>query len=185
MTGRGPTDRAGDDVYTAVVPGLPNRTLVRYRIDVADTLGHAVRVPYADDESLNFAYFVYNGVPAYAARTRSVLGTPHTYPSQVMTSVPVYHLLTTAADFDQAVAYNSSDQHRQEQFQRATAYNWSGTFVYDGEVYDNIGYRLRQRNARYSAPTAASGASNSDSIAVVTRISGTWTATTTRRPGRS
>ena len=111
-----------------------------------------MRVPYADDESLNFAYFVYNGVPAYAAHTRSVLGTPHTYPSQVMTSVPVYHLLTTTADFDQAVAYNSSDQIDSGNYDARTAYNWSGTFVYDGEVYDNIGYRLRQRNARYGAP---------------------------------
>jgi hypothetical protein len=148
--GTGADAAAGDDVYTAVVPGLPNRTLVRYRLDVTDTRGHAVRVPYADDESLNFAYFVYNGVPAYVARTRSVLGTPHTYPPEVMTSVPVYHLLTTAADFDQAIAYNGSDQIDGGNYDARTAYNWSGTFVYDGQVYDNIGYRLRQRNARYS-----------------------------------
>ncbi len=144
--GSGPDAVAGDDVYTAVVPGLPNRTLVRYRIEAADLRGQAVRVPYPDDESLNFAYFVYHGVPAYAAWTRSVLGTPHTYPAEVMTSVPVYHLLTTAADFNQA----TNEYIDLNNYDARTAYNWNGTFVYDGEVYDNIGYRLRQRNARYS-----------------------------------
>lgn len=144
---------AGDDIYTATIAGLPNRTLVRYRIVLTDTLGSAVRVPYADDESLNFAYFVYNGVPDYAPEQRlgSTPGRGSTlYSSQVMTSVPVYHLLTTAADFSQAVAYNSSDQISRGNVDARRAYNWSGTFVYEGEVYDNIGYRLRQRNARYS-----------------------------------
>jgi hypothetical protein len=148
--GLGADAMAGDGIYTVTLSGQTNRTLVRYRITVEDTLGHSVRVPYADDASLNFAYFVWNGVPDYVANTRSVLGAPHTYPASVLTSMPVYHLLTTPADFSQAVAYNSADQIPRDNYDARDAYNWTGTFVYEGVVYDNVGYRLRQRNARYS-----------------------------------
>ena len=53
---------------------------------------------------------MYNGVPEYVAATRSLLGVPHTYSVPVMTSMPVYALLTDKDDFDQAVAYNTADQ---------------------------------------------------------------------------
>ncbi len=141
---------AGDDLFTAIVPGQINRTLVRYRIDFEDALGARGRAPYADDESLNFAYFVYDGVPDYAAETRSVNGAPHVYPASLIESIPVYHVITTAADFDQAVAYNGTDQIERNNYDARSAYNWNCTFVYEGEVYDHVGYRLRQRNARYA-----------------------------------
>jgi hypothetical protein len=54
---------AGDDTYSAVVPQQANRTLVRYRITTTDSLGRSRRAPFEDDPSLNFAYFVYNGIP--------------------------------------------------------------------------------------------------------------------------
>ena len=44
------------------------------RITAEDQDNSSVTVPYPDDRSLNFALFVYNGVPAYTASTRSVLG---------------------------------------------------------------------------------------------------------------
>ncbi len=143
-------DVAGDDTFSVKIPGQDNRTLVRYRITVEDSMGAAVRLPYSDDPVLNFAYFVYNGVPDYVAGTRSVLGAPHTYPAETLTSIPVHHIITNSADFDQAVAYNSGDQISRGNYDARSAYNWSCTFIYDGKVYDNIGYRLRQRNARYS-----------------------------------
>ncbi|YCM42093.1 lamin tail domain-containing protein [Verrucomicrobiaceae bacterium 227] len=138
-----PDTLAGDGIFTASLPGEPNRTLVRYRITVTDSLDTEVRVPYSDDDRLNFGYFQYDGVPDYEASGK-------TYPSEVINSVPVYHILTTAANFDQAVAYNGSDQIPSNNFDARSEYNWSCTFVYDGEVYDNAKYRLRQRNARYS-----------------------------------
>lgn len=141
---------AGDDVYSATLPGQVNRALVRYRLVVGDSGGASVRVPYADDPSLNFAYFVYDGVPAYVADTRSVLGVPHTYSAETMSGIPVYHLLTHESDFEQCVGYNSRDQISSGNYDARNAYNWRATFVYNGKVYDHIGYRLRQRNARYS-----------------------------------
>ncbi len=141
---------AADDVFTAVIPGQINRTLVRYRITAADTPGSSVRVPYADDPSLNFAAFVYNGIPDFVAATRSVTGPAgYVHPKEVLTSLPVYTLLAGAADLSQAIAYNSADQIPSNNFESREAFNWSGTFVHDGEVYDNIRYRLRQRNDRY------------------------------------
>ena len=141
---------AGDSIYTATVAGQANRMLVRYRITVSDSAGAQVRVPYEDDPSLNFAYFVYNGVPDYVADTRSVLGSPHTYPAETMTSIPNYHILTTSANFDQAVAYNGANQIGANNYEARSAYNWKCSFVYEGEVFEHVGYRLRQRNARYS-----------------------------------
>ena len=142
---------AGDGLFTAVIPGQINRTLVRYRITAADTGGTSVRVPYADDPSLNFAAFVYDGVPDYVAATRSVAGpVPQVHSKAVLTSLPVYSLLTAATDFTKCIAYSSADQiNPSNNFESREAFNWNGTFVYDGEVYDHIRYRLRQRNDRY------------------------------------
>ena len=66
--GEGGDETADDGTYAVTLPqGFSNRTLVRYRILATDGQGEAVRVPYADDESRNFAYFVYDGVPEYVA----------------------------------------------------------------------------------------------------------------------
>ncbi len=144
---------ADDAIYTVTLPGQEDsRTLVRYRIEATDTFGVSMRIPYADDPSLNFAYFVYNGVPAYEAATETVHpdGAPFTHPVEVMTSLPVYTLIADKADFQQCIAYNTSDQISRDNYDARSTFNWTGTFVYDGVVYDNIKYRLRQRNARYA-----------------------------------
>jgi hypothetical protein len=71
----------------------------------------------------------------------------------MLCSLPVYHLLTRSADIHEALGYDSSDQI--SQFMSGDAnpvrfvYNWPGTLVYDGVVYDNIKYRLRGANGRY------------------------------------
>jgi hypothetical protein len=153
--GTGQDDIAGDRVYTAVIPGMTNRTLVRYRIVAEDETGRSIQVPYADDPSLNFAYYVYDGVPDYAASQDSVSGAGHVYPSSVLTSIPVYTLITRSADLYQCSGYNSADQINQSTSATnnqvaGRAYNWEGAFVYEGKVYDHVGYRLRGGNGRYS-----------------------------------
>ena len=149
--GTGGDEMADDGIYTAVLPAQPSRTLVRYRIVAGDSAGTEVRVPYPDDSSLNFAYYSYDGVPDYTTSRDSVHpdGHPHTYPASVMTSLPVYTLITDEDDFDQCIAYSGGDQISRDLFDARSAFNWSGTFVYNGKVYDNIRYRLRQRNDRY------------------------------------
>ena len=134
---------AGDGIYSATVPPQANRVLVRYRILVTDTRGASRQAPFEDDPSLNFACFVYDGIPAYAGSS-----------SAVMQTLPVYFLLTRAADFSTCEGYTGTQLN---QFDNSGAvanegryvFNWEGAFVYEGEVYDHVRYRLEGANGRY------------------------------------
>ena len=128
---------ADDNIFTVTLPPQQHRTLVRYRITVEDIPGLSARAPFLDDRSLNFAYFVYDGVPDYFGESAEALNT-----------LPVYHLITREEDYAECFAYDNADQITQGREARFF-YNWSGTIVYDGVVYDNIRYRLRGGNGRY------------------------------------
>lgn len=153
--GMGADALAGDFIYTATIPSQANRTLVRYRIVATDTLGNSVRLPLPDDPSLNFACFVYNGVPDYVASTASVAATgPGTvWPSSLLTSVPVYHWLIRPADMAALQAYEPSQQFTNNgtdaELAARRVEEWEGAFVTDGIVYDHVHARLRGGNSRY------------------------------------
>ncbi len=134
---------ANDSVYSVVLPPQANRSLVRYRITVTDTFGVSRRAPFQDDPSLNFAYFVYDGIPDYQGHSAEALKT-----------LPVYSLITRDADVNQCAAwFNTSDQLLQDLSGRRNEgrlhFNWEGAVVYDGVVYDHVTYRLRGANGRY------------------------------------
>ncbi|MGH2271610.1 lamin tail domain-containing protein [Anaerohalosphaeraceae bacterium U12dextr] len=155
--GTGQDAAAKDAIYTAVIPAQANRVLVRYRIEAEDNQSHAIRVPYADDGALNFACYVYNGVPPYVASKDSVHpdGPGHVYSTDILTSIPVYTLITRSSDFYMCCGYDSADRIDQGSTaanvqDAGQAYNWEGAFVYEGVVYDHIGYRLRGGNGRYN-----------------------------------
>ena len=63
---------AGDSVYTVTLPGSlqTHRRLVRYRLAATDAGGSPAAAPYADDPQPNFAYYVYDGVPAWQGAVR-------------------------------------------------------------------------------------------------------------------
>ena len=147
--GLGSDVQDGDGIWTATIPPQPHRTLVRYRMIVADNSGATARVPYPDDKSLNFACFVYNGVPDYQGTSGAAL-----------TSLPTYHFLTRQADYFQAVAYNPAFRLTPNTASW-TFENWQAAFVYDGVVYDHIRYRLHGANGRYSASGVAGAAATS------------------------
>ncbi len=142
-------DPENDGVYTITLPGHRNRTLVRFYITAEDGLGAGVRAPLKDDPSLNFAYFTYAGVPDWVADADSSQGNGHVYTSELLQELPVYHLITRNEDWMECLAYSSVDQHPRSSMSARSAYNWSGTMIYDGRVYDNIAYRLRGGNGRY------------------------------------
>ena len=146
--GEGDDVMANDGIYTASLPAQVHRTLLRYRIEVENQAGEEVEAPLPDDPSLNFACFCYNGVPDYVAEDSSQ-GANHTYGQDVLGSLPVYHFLTRNEDWLECLAYDGGDQHPREAMEARRYYNWNGTFVYEGEVYDNISYRLRGGNGRY------------------------------------
>ena len=126
-----------EDVYSALIPPNENRSLVRYRIIIEDANGIRTRAPFTDDSSLNFAYFIYDGIPNYNGQPGSSLG-----------DLPVYQLITRESDYNDCLAYNGGKQISQGS-QARFYYNWQGAMVYDGVVYDNIKYRLRGANGRY------------------------------------
>jgi hypothetical protein len=131
---------ANDDVFSVTLPSSlqQNRRLVRYRISASDATDNAITVPYSDDPQPNFAYFVYDGTPAWSGSIRPG-DAPVTYPGSLMSSVPTYTLLTTSAwtNDSQFGRYSGSE------------YLWPGSMVYDGRVYDHIQYRPRGGVHRY------------------------------------
>lgn len=141
-------DAAKDDaVFTAVIPvqAQQHRTLVRYRITAADARGLSVRVPYADDPQPNFAYFVYDGVPAWTGAVRpGTTGAPgqvFTVSSNEMNRLPVLHLIAKRDSVEQATWKSRYG---------GDAYLWSGTLVHQGQVYDHVHYRARGGVWRYA-----------------------------------
>jgi hypothetical protein len=147
--GTGGDQTTGDDIYTVELSGAVqvHRRLIRYRITVEDTAAESVRVPYPDDMQPNFAYFVYDGVPAWSGADQPGVTPIVDYGTEVMRSLPVYHLLTKEQDVlnsqnlsgSTVSAYWGSD------------YLWTGTLVYDGKVYDNVRYRVRGGGHRYDS----------------------------------
>ena len=143
---------AHDSIYTAQIPAAEqaHRNLIRYRIFTMDGLGKNVTVPYDDDPQPNFAYFVYDGVPAWSGAIQpgaaGERGEVVEYSSEVLQSLPVYHVIAKNQDVLDALhmpgahsgGYQGSD------------YPWYGTLVYDGEVYDHITFRARGGVWRYS-----------------------------------
>lgn len=127
-------------IYRIELPGSlqRHRHLIRYRFRVTGTNGGSVSVPLPTETQPNFAYFVYDALPDWKGRLRP--GKPvHVFPAEALATVPVYHLLARARDVreSQLGGYHGS------------AYRWTGTLVYDGEVYDHIGFRPRGGTHRF------------------------------------
>jgi hypothetical protein len=125
---------AGDGVYSVTLPGSINthRSVVRYRITAEDTLGATVRGPYADDAQSNFAYFVYDGIPAWSGASRPGVSPVVEFDTNITQSIEPYHIIANSTDITNS-QYNSS-------FQDTDFY---GTLVYEGRVYDHIRFRVR------------------------------------------
>jgi hypothetical protein len=131
---------AGDSVFTAILPEnlQAHRRLVRYRVTATDALGNAVSVPYADDEQPNFAYYVNDGIPAWRGAFRPGQTPLVTYPPDLLDDLPTYTLIANGSDIINS-QYNGS--YNKQRFH--------GTFVYNGEVFDHIGFRNRGEGSIY------------------------------------
>ncbi len=134
---------AGDSIYTAVIPASvqQHRRLIRYRIAATDGPGSSVTVPYADDPQPNFAYFCYDGVPAWQGAVRPGVTAVLNFDTNVMRRLPALHLIAKSNSVGNATW-----------FSRYTGdlYLWAGTLVYDGRVYDHVHYRARGGVWRYA-----------------------------------
>lgn len=145
--GRGGDDLAGDGEYAATIPAAAqtHRTLVRYRVEASDTGNRSVRVPYPDDPQPNFAFFCYDGVPAWSGRIRpgdsGELGRVLTVTSNEMNRLPVLHLLASRSVVEEATWRSRYG---------GDAYRWGGTLVFEDQVYDHVRYRARGGVWRYA-----------------------------------
>ena len=130
---------AEDSIYSATVPRAvqQHRTLVRYRVRVEDNAGNSVALPYGDDDQPNFAYFCYNGVPAWSGSNK-INGKKETFSASVMRSLPTYHLIADGSDVNNS-QYNSAHD----------TVRFKGTLVYDGRVYDHVEFRNRGEYSTY------------------------------------
>jgi hypothetical protein len=146
-----------DSVFTAQMPGAlqTHRRLVRYKITAVDSRGNSVTVPYADDPQPNFAYFVYDGVPAWTGAVQPGVTANVVYGTNEMRRLPVYHMLMKKSDVwactwpnqnltwptPNAPYYDSDDESN---------YPWAGTIVYGNDVYDNIHVKAKGGMWRYA-----------------------------------
>ncbi len=133
------TGRKG--VFTGVIPAEVQRPrrLVRYLISFTGTNGGAARLPAATNECPNFAYFVYDSVPAWSAASRPGKTPELAFPAEFMNTLPTYHLIARREDVERSQWDGSANKQR-----------FAGTMVYDGHVYDHIQFHNRGRGSIYN-----------------------------------
>ncbi|MFO1500346.1 MAG: CotH kinase family protein [Verrucomicrobiota bacterium] len=142
---------AGDQVFSVQLPPevQKHRRLVRYRIR-ATGQGKVV-APDPTDPQPNLAYFVYDGVPPWKGAVNPKSGDPKvrelvTYPSEALQRVPVYHFISSQQAVERAMWSDPEDFGTSSR----NEYRYTGTMVYDGVVYDHIGFRARGGSWRHA-----------------------------------
>lgn len=133
-------DMANDSIYSATIPAAEHRELVRYRITSVDGNGASARAPFLDDSQPNFAFFVYDGVPAWTGANEPGVDAPMTFPSELLDDLPTYHLIADASDVTNS-QFNSGFNNTR----------FFGSLVYDGEVYDHITFEVGGTGSTYIA----------------------------------
>ncbi|MEN8796301.1 MAG: lamin tail domain-containing protein [Akkermansiaceae bacterium] len=131
-------DSANDGIFSATLPAADHRELVRYRITCVDANGAGVRAPLLDDVQSNFAYFVYDGVPAWTGANEPGVDAAETFPPELLGQLPTYHLIADEADVTNSQYGSGFNNVR-----------FLGTLVYDGEVYDHIEFEVGGRGSTY------------------------------------
>lgn len=138
--GLGGDATAQDGVFSAIVDAATSkhRRLIRYRITATDGTARSLRVPYPDDPQPNFAWFVYDGVPAWRGAVQPAVTPARDFGADVMSRLPVYHLLALETDITSS-QYNSAYESA----------HFFGTMVYGGTVYDHITFENRGEYSTY------------------------------------
>jgi len=134
--GVSPDSNAMNGVYTVNIPGNINqhRKLIRYRINVSSSLGYNKYFPDQNHKESNYAYYVYDAFPAVGGINLSTLDT-----------IPDIQLITTSLDVAFYVLSNDGYPSSSDN----DAYLGQGALVYNGKVYDHIGFRARGKDSRH------------------------------------
>lgn len=127
--------------FTAELPGAMqmHRRLVRYRIASVDSAGQPALTPRTNDAQPNFAYFVYDGVPAWSGAVNPNSNDPKlrtlvTFGTNVMRSIQAYHLLAKAESVEKVMWKEQAG---------GKDYRYTGTLVADGVAHDHVRFRAR------------------------------------------
>lgn len=138
--GKDGDERRGDGLFSARVPESwqVHRRLVRYRVRAVDRAGRESTGPQSDDTVPNFAWFVYDGVPAWTGARRPGKSPPETYSPEFLRTVPAYHLLARAEDVARSQWDGGANRRR-----------FAGTLVVDGRVLDHIEFHNRGTGSAY------------------------------------
>ena len=123
-----------------------HRRLIRYRLSAIDGAGQRVQAPDPVEVPPNFAYFVYDGIPAWTGalspRSRdSKLSERVTFSSEAMNRVQAYHLLAKKSSVENAT-WNEQAGGKE--------YKYTGTLVVGPDVFDHVGFRARGGVWRYA-----------------------------------
>ena len=125
-----------------------HRRLMRYRITATDGQAQSLRVPYADDPQPNFAYFVYDGVPAWRGASQPGTTPVQDFGADVLNRLPIHHLIAQIDVTNSQYVGTYESAH------------FYGTLVEGGRVYDHIEFENRGEFSTYQS-ARTSGASTS------------------------
>jgi hypothetical protein len=122
-----------------------HRRLIRYRL-VATAAGKKLRAPDPQDESPNYAYFVYDGIPGWKGVINprgngSGDSDVMVFPPEAMRRVRAYHLIARKSSVENATWREPT---------RGKEYKYTGTLVAEGDVFDHIRFRARGGVWRYA-----------------------------------
>ena len=138
----------GGAIWNADLPGplQKHRRLVRYRFSGVDSVGKHLSAPDPAAPMPNYAYFVYDGIPAWSAAIHPRSTDPKlrenlVFEAQTMSDVQAYHLLGKKTSVENAT-WNEQVGGKE--------YKYTGTLVVDGVVYDHVRYRARGGVWRYA-----------------------------------
>ncbi|HUR46186.1 MAG TPA: CotH kinase family protein [Candidatus Saccharimonadales bacterium] len=143
-------DPAAGPSYAVELPAVlqKHRRLVRYRIAAGDKLV----APAQGDSETNFAYFVYDGVPAWRGAINPESNDPllkeaRVFSSEVMQSVQVYQFIAGKQSVENVTWYEPGNIYDEKS---RHAYKYTGTLVVHGKVYDHIRFRARGGEWRHA-----------------------------------
>ncbi len=129
--GAGIDSVANNGVYSAIIPAnvQQHRKLVRYRIRIETSNGFNELFPRQEHNESNYAYYVYNGQNRFNG-----------YSFNQLSELQSIQLIATQNHVNEYIASTSYN---------ANEYPGEGTLVYNGKVYDHIGFRARGKGSRH------------------------------------
>ena len=135
-------------VFQADLPAQlqQHRRLIRYRFTGTNASGRRLQAPKPTNACPNYAYFVYDGIPAWSGAINrksqdSKLSQPLTFPPEAMSRAQAYHLIGKKKSIENVTWHEPTGDKE---------YKYTGTLVVDGEVYDHVGFRARGGAWRYA-----------------------------------